>query len=776
LDTQTEEFTVVGVGDMSGDVFGNGMLLSEHIRLVAAFDHRHIFVDPEPDAATSYVERRRLFELPGSSWGDYDESLVSTGGMIIDRAAKSVTLTAPMVAALGLRAGTKTMTPAELMKAILLAPVDLLWNGGIGTYVKAKTESNGEIGDRANDAIRVNGADLRCTVIGEGGNLGMSQLGRIEAALAGVRVNTDAIDNSAGVDTSDHEVNIKILLTQLTRSGEMTMKRRNTLLASMTDDVAEQVLRDNYEQNVLLGNARAQEHSMLAVHERLLHFLEEHGDLNRDLEFLPSDAEIGRRQKDGLGLMSPEFSVLVAYTKLFLKNKLINTTVPDDPWFDATLADYFPKALRTRYAEQIATHPLRREIITNAVVNSMVNRGGITFAFRSGEETGASPEQVARAYVVCREVFDLSGFVRRVEATDNVISTGAQTLLYLEFRRLLDRSVRWFLTSRPPVLDLAAEVARFRPGIAAYAERMPEVLVGSERTRLTRRARELQGKGIPEDLALTAASLLDAYSVLDCIEIAEDTGEQLGDVVGVYFATSNTFSIDAMLTRVSALPRDDRWDALARGALRDDLYAVLDNLARSVLEVSESRQTPEERLARWSERNADALTRAQGALGGIERLSHAGIAALSVALRTLRTVTKAGSSGAPTTVESSQTPRTSESRTATAATRKMAVAKQATTKTSGPVKKVAPVKKVTAKTTATATKATANTTGKKATAKKATAKTAKQETAKTAKQETAKQAPTKRATPAKTTTAKKATAKKATAKKATARRSAAKSA
>ncbi len=461
------------------------------------------------------------------------------------------------------------------MKAILQAPVDLLWNGGIGTYVKATSETNSEIGDRANDAIRVNGADLRCKVVGEGGNLGASQLGRIEAALAGVRVNTDAIDNSAGVDTSDHEVNIKILLTELTRSGELTMKRRNTLLASMTDDVAQQVLRDNYEQNVLLGNARAQQHEMLTVHERLIQFLEEHGDLDRGLEFLPSDAEISRRNKEGLGLVSPEFSVLVAYAKLYLKNQLIATSLPDDPWFAETLAGYFPKALRGKYADQIAAHPLRREIITNSVANSMVNRGGITFAYRAGEETGASPEQVARAYVVCREIFDLAGYVRQVEATDNVVTTAAQTALYLEFRRLIDRSVRWFLTSRPAVLDIAAEVARFRPGIEAYAARIPELLQGSERTRLLRRARDLQGKGVPEELALVAASLLDGYSLLDIIEIAEETGEQLGDVVGVYFLTSETFSIDAMLGRVTMLPRDDRWDAMARGALRDDLYAVL---------------------------------------------------------------------------------------------------------------------------------------------------------------------------------------------------------
>ena len=396
--------------------------------------------------------------------------------------------------------GTKSMTPADLMKAILLAPVDLLWNGGIGTYVKAAAETNSEIGDRANDAIRVNGRDLRCKVVGEGGNLGASQLGRIEAALAGVRVNTDAIDNSAGVDTSDHEVNIKILLTELTRSGELTTKRRNTLLASMTDEVAEQVLRDNYEQNVLLGNARAQQHGMLGVHERLIQFLEAEGDLDRSLEFLPSDAAIARRQKDGLGLTSPEFSVLVAYAKLYLKNQLITTSLPDDPWFAATLAEYFPKPLRTKYAAEIAAHPLRREIITNSVANSMVNRGGITFAYRAGEETGATPEQVARAYVVCREVFDLAGFVRRVEATDNVVSTAAQTALYLEFRRLIDRSVRWFLTSRPAALDIAAEVARFRPGIEAFSGRIGELLQGSERTRLQRRASELEGKGVPEEL------------------------------------------------------------------------------------------------------------------------------------------------------------------------------------------------------------------------------------------------------------------------------------
>jgi glutamate dehydrogenase len=646
VDTQAEDFTAVGVGDMSGDVFGNGMLLSKHIRLVAAFDHRHIFVDPNPDAATSYAERKRLFELPGSSWMDYDTSLISRGGGVFPRTAKSLEVTPEMAEVLGLRAGARSLTPAELMRAVLQAPVDLLWNGGIGTYVKASSEANAEIGDRANDGIRVNGANLRCRVVGEGGNLGMSQLGRIEAAFAGVRVNTDAIDNSAGVDTSDHEVNIKILLGDLTRSGELSMDRRNTLLHSMTDDVAAQVLRDNYEQNVLLGNARAQKHQMLSVHERLIQFLTEQGELDRALEFLPTDAEISRRLKDGLGLVSPEFAVLVAYTKLYLKEQLLATTLPEDPFFAETLADYFPAPLRRQYAEQIATHPLRREIITNSVVNSMVNRGGITFAYRAAEETGASPDQIARAYVVCREVFDLAHFVREVEATDNVVPTDAQTTLYLEFRRLLDRAVRWVLTNRPMEIDIAAEVARFRPGVKEFGPRIEQLLQGAERTRLQRRARELQAQDVPDDLALETASLLDQYSLLDCVQAAEETGEDLADVVAVYFRTSESFSIDAMLNRVTKLPRENRWDALARGALRDDLYAVLIALTRSVLEVSRRGTDPQSRLDEWFELNADALTRARAALGGIDRLSHPGIAALSVALRTLRTVTRPASSGA----------------------------------------------------------------------------------------------------------------------------------
>jgi glutamate dehydrogenase len=643
LDVQNTDFTAVGVGDMSGDVFGNGMLLSRHIRLVAAFDHRHIFLDPNPDAATSFVERQRLFELPRSSWADYDTSLLSEGGAVIARSAKSVRISQPVALALGLPAGTVAMTPAQLMKAILTAPVDLLWNGGIGTYVKASFEVESDVGDRANDAIRVDGNALRVTVIGEGGNLGCTQLGRIEASLAGVHVNTDAIDNSAGVDTSDHEVNIKILLNAMTREGDMTLKQRNTLLASMTEDIARQVLRDNYEQNTLLGNARAQEHAMLPVHRRLIHWLEDRGELDRALEFLPGDSEIGRRHEAGLGLTSPEFSVLVAYAKLALKKDLLLSALPDEPWFQSTLTKYFPNPIRENYQDKLASHPLRREIITNAVVNSMVNRGGMTFAFRASEETGATAEQVTRAFVVCREVFDMVGYFADVEALDNVLPTETQTALYLEFRRLLDRAVRWFLVNRPSTINVAAEVERFRAVVADLGPQMPTLLQGGERKRLVVRTKELEALGAPRDMALRAAGLLDQFALLDIVEISVDTQREATEVAPVYFATSEQFGIDTMLTRVTKLPRDDRWDSLARGALRYDLYAVLKALTTSVLDSSDASLAPDERTLAWSKANAESLTRANAALAGIQRLDNPGISALSVALRILRGVIRSGS-------------------------------------------------------------------------------------------------------------------------------------
>ena len=647
VDSQSEDFTVVGVGDMSGDVFGNGMLLSEHIRLVAAFDHRHVFIDPDPVAAQSFPERERLFDLPRSSWDDYDRSLISAGGGVFSRSLKSITLTPEMREALGLPDDATSMTPTELIHAILLAPVDLLWNGGIGTYVKASSEDHLSIGDRANDTIRVNGNELQVKVVGEGGNLGLSQLGRIEAALSGVRVNTDAIDNSAGVDTSDHEVNIKILLGDVVRHGDLTTEARNTLLKSMTDDVAEHVLRDNYEQNVLLGNARAQELSMVPVHQRLMNWLEGRGELDRGLEFLPTDAEIAKRASDGIGLKSPEFAVLVAYAKLALKKDILASDLPDDPYFEATLADYFPPPLREAYAAELGTHPLRREIVTNSVVNSMVNRGGITFAFRAQEEAAGTPEQVARAFIVCREVFDLRGHVEAVEALDNVLPTTVQTELYLEFRRLLDRAVRWLLEARPSRLDITTEVDRFAPVVAELTPRLRELLQGTERERVVDQTAKWEAAGVPGELAARAAVLLDSFSLLDVVDIASDLGHTPSDVAEVYFRMSERFGIDAMLTRVARLPRDDRWDALARGALRDDLYGVLEAFTRNAFEFEEDlngdgRVSAEERIEAWSKANAEAVERGASQLTGIRALEKPNIAALSVALRSLRSMVRSG--------------------------------------------------------------------------------------------------------------------------------------
>ncbi|MFZ5870325.1 MAG: NAD-glutamate dehydrogenase [Actinomycetota bacterium] len=643
VDTQTQDFTVVGIGDMSGDVFGNGMLLSEHIRLVAAFDHRHIFLDPNPDAAASFAERRRLFQLPRSSWADYDSSLISEGGGVYPRTAKSVPVSPQVAAALGLGSDVRKLTPAELMRAILEAPVDLLWNGGIGTYVKASAESHADVGDKANDAIRVDGRDLRVKVVGEGGNLGLTQRGRIEAARSGVRINTDAIDNSAGVDCSDHEVNIKILLDAIVADGDLTPKQRNRLLLDMTDDVAELVLRDNYEQNVLLGNARRQARNMLPVHQRFIRSLEADGKLDRALEYLPSDAEIAERIENRLGLTSPEFSVLVAYAKITLADALLGTRLPDDPWFQRVLRDYFPTLLVERYDDRLADHPLRREIVTTCLVNEIVNRGGITFAYRAMEETGAGADHVARAYAVCREIFGLHGYVRAVEALDAVVPTDVQTTLYLEFRRLLDRSTRWFLQNLRDDFDVAREIGRFGAVVERWRGRMGELLVGSEKERLTEQAERMMSQGVPEELAWRYAGLLDEFSLLDVVETASLDGADADEVARLYFVLSERYGADVMLRRIAELDRQNRWEALARGALRDDMYAAMEALTRSVLAQTEP-DDPLQRVLAWENGNAGQLARVKQTIEDVQRLEKGDLASLSVALRLLRGVIRSGSS------------------------------------------------------------------------------------------------------------------------------------
>jgi glutamate dehydrogenase len=644
-DTQAADFTVVGIGDMSGDVFGNGMLLSEHIRLVAAFDHRHIFLDPDPDPKISFAERRRLFDLPRSSWADYDPTLVSAGGGVHPRTAKSIPLSFEVRRALGIDESEAALAPADLIRRILTAPVDLLWNGGIGTYVKATDESHADVGDKANDAVRVDAAALRCQVVGEGGNLGFTQRGRVEYSLAGGRINTDAIDNSAGVDTSDREVNIKILVDAAVHTGALSATGRNALLGEMTDEVAALVLRDNYDQNVALGAARAQAHAMISVHRRLINDLESRGRLDRALEFLPGNEVLSERAAAGLGLTSPELAVVMAYVKIVLEDEITPTDLPDAPWLVDALVRYFPTPLRERFADGMADHPLCREIVTTQVVNDMVNRGGTTYVFRAVEETGVAPVDVTRAYLVAREVFGLGSLWSAIEALDTDVTTNTQTKLYLQIRRLLDRATRWLLQNRRHPLDIDAEIARFGPGVQRLMSRIPDLLVAGEADRLHADAADYVAAGVPEELALMIAGLLDSFSLLDIVEVSAGRTAPLDEVGRLYFVLSEHFHMDDLLHRIALLDRGDRWHSLARSALRYDLYAALSEFTGEVLDTT-SAGDAQGRIAEWERANASSLARVQNSLGELADETTYDLATLSVVLRQIRTMVRASASGA----------------------------------------------------------------------------------------------------------------------------------
>jgi glutamate dehydrogenase len=644
VDVQQEDFTVVGIGDMSGDVFGNGMLLSPHIKLVAAFDHRHIFIDPDPDPEASYEERKRLFGLPRSSWADYDGKLISPGGGVFPRSVKSIRLTPEIREALGISSDSAAMTPYELIHAALCAPVDLLWNGGIGTYVKSSLESNADVGDKANDALRADAAALRCKVIGEGGNLGVTQLGRIEFARSGGLVNTDFIDNSAGVDTSDHEVNIKILLDQVVRDGELTARQREKLLYGMTDEVASLVLRDNYDQNVVLAAARAQAPAMLHVHSRYLRKLEREGKLKRRLEFLPDDKALAERRQardargGDVGLSGPEFAVLLAYTKLTLEEDLLASTLPDEPYLADWLVDYFPTPLRERFRAYMDRHPLRREIVATRVANDLVNHGGITFAFRMNEETGASAPDIAQAFLVSREVFDMPRFWASVEELDHKVAEPTQIAMLLEARKLTERGTRWLLRNRRPPFDVRGTIDFFGEGAAKLAPSMPRLLVGRDLAGYEERRETFADLGVPSELADYVAMMVPAYSTFDIVEISYVTGRPVEEVAEVYFDLADRLQLSRLRERVIALPRGDRWKSMARSALRDDLYAAHAALTRDVLVMSESGASTEDRLAAWTDMNAAAVLRARQTLSEIWESDSFDLATLSVALQAIRTL------------------------------------------------------------------------------------------------------------------------------------------
>ncbi|RCW45116.1 glutamate dehydrogenase (NAD) [Halopolyspora algeriensis] len=647
-DTQHEDFTVVGIGDMGGDVFGNGMLLSEHIRLVAAFNHMHVFIDPDPDAASSFVERKRLFELPRSTWDDYDRSKISEGGGVWPRTVKSIPLSPQIRRALGISEDVEQLAPAELVKAILLAPVDLLWNGGIGTYVKASTQSHADVGDKTNDPVRVDGNRLRARVVGEGGNLGLTQLGRIEFAETGGKINTDALDNSAGVDCSDHEVNIKVLLDQLVSRGHLDGVQRNELLRDMTDEVAKLVLGDNYRQNRVLGISRSHASAMVGVHARQISELEKRNGLDRKLEALPTPEQFRELEKAGRGLTSPELATLLAHVKLSLKNEVLASELPEADAFARRLPDYFPEPLRNRHSDAIAQHPLRRQITTTLLVNEVVDGAGLSYAHRLAEEMSAGATDAVRAYAVVTRVYDLPALWREIDDLDTAIPTHVTDRMVLETRRLLDRASRWLLSNRPQPLAISAEINRFRPVVAELSAHVPDMLHGRAADNAAEEAEELVASGVPSDLARRIGALLNTYGLLDITEIAELAERDAGvstersprESAELYYALSEYFDIERMLVSVSGLERGNRWHSLARLALRDDFYASLRAITVDVLRTSTPADSPESKIEQWEQANASRLSRARATLEEVRRSGRHDLATLSVAARQLSSMVR----------------------------------------------------------------------------------------------------------------------------------------
>src|SRR4051812_17548247 len=641
VDVQTQEVTVVGVGDMSGDVFGNGMLLSEHLQLVAAFDHRHVFIDPTPDAAVSYAERRRLFELPRSSWADYDRALISAGGGVWPRTAKSVPVSEPMRIALGLADDVDALSPAELVRAVLLAPVDLLFNGGIGTYVKAASESALDVGDKANDAVRVDGGQLRVRVVGEGGNLGLTQRGRIEYALAGGRVNTDAIDNSAGVDTSDHEVNIKIALNRVVDEGRLDGVGRARLLGDMSDEVADAVLSDNYAQNAVLAGEVAAARSLLDAHRRYLRALELGGRLDRAVEALPDDRALTERRRDGQALTNPELCVLLAYAKIEVGDAVLHSGLPDDPALEELLDDYFPAPLRRRFPSALTSHPLRREIVATALSNRAVNTAGITGMFRLAEETGAPLAAVVRAHAVARAVFDVDRLWDASRDLDNRVPAGVQVHLRTEATRLAERATRWLLRvpelTAEPAASLGAVTDRFAAPVAVVRAGLSGWLLGADAEAYADRAAELRAAGVPPELAAEVAAAPVLPTALDLAMVAETTGAPIALAGQVSQCLAERLDLVPLRELVIGLPRDRRWESMARTTLRDDLATEQAALTADVLGLRTSDDDAAPALVgRWAESWDVTQQRSAVQLAELAGGDRHELAELLVAVRTLR--------------------------------------------------------------------------------------------------------------------------------------------
>ncbi|WP_237188385.1 NAD-glutamate dehydrogenase [Rothia nasimurium] len=648
IDCQSQEFTAVGIGDMSGDVFGNGLMRSRATRLVAAFDHRDIFLDPNPQAEIAFDERVRLYNLPRSSWQDYNPELISEGGGVYSRGAKSIPISEQVREVLGLGDDVTEMAPPELLSAILKAPVDLLYNGGIGTYVKGSAETHAAVGDKANDAIRVDGRDLRARIVGEGGNLGFTQLGRIEAARAGILLNTDAIDNSAGVETSDREVNIKILVDRLVTAGELTAEERAGFIEAQREEVGAQVLKTNREQNVLL---QAERHGVIPGVEayiRLIHDLEKNAGLNRAVEFLPTDEEIrARYEATGETLNGPELAVLAAYVKIHLTAELEKTDLADDPYLGRVLTDYFPPALVERFGDHLESHPLRKQIICTRVANEMVNLGGITHVFRAIEETGVGVDALARAFYVSRETFGIGNSARLHQELPASTPLDGWQAVIKDWQRMLDRLARWFAAERSVVVGtpIADMIERFKP-VAELIPSLKDYFSDDTRARVRAMRDQAEAWGLPEELIVNWIREFEAFALMDVVRTAEANGLSTEQVARVYYSVYDRFQVDTLLTTISKLPRNDRWETLARSSLRDGLYEIAALLALKVVQefgegVAAGTEDGDAAVERWvaahpvrMERVDTMLEEIQNAAPGADGRPR--LAVLQVALRTLR--------------------------------------------------------------------------------------------------------------------------------------------
>ncbi|MBB90318.1 MAG: NAD-glutamate dehydrogenase [Magnetovibrio sp.] len=639
-DIQNEDFTVVGVGDMSGDVFGNGMMLSKHIKLQGAFNHMHIFVDPDPDPAKTHAERVRLFNLGRSSWSDYDIKKISKGGGIYERSAKTIKLSPEARACFGL---TKdTVSPNELIQAMLRAPVDLLWFGGIGTYIKGQAESSTDVGDRANDAIRINGQDIQAKVVGEGANLGATQKGRIEYAMKGGRLNTDSIDNSAGVDCSDHEVNIKVLLGAVVAKGGLTEAQRNKLLARMTDEVGELVLKHNYNQTQAISSIQAKGAHTLDNQIRLMRLLEKRGLLERAVEFLPDDEQLSERAAQHKGLTRPELSVMIAYAKNWLYDELLKSDLPDDPFLLDEIVQYFPSDLRQKYLPEMKTHRLKREIIATRVTNSMVNRVGDTFVTEFMEKTGRQPAEIARAYTIAREVLRTRLIWAEIEALDNKVPTRAQTSMLADLNRLLEWVTLWFLRNGKKGLDIGAHVAEFGAGMAELADHISAVVPKHYIDDMKNRAKPYLDDGVPTGLAHKVAHLVNLYSAPDIVGLANRRKMDVREVAKVYFALGTRFRLGRLRAAASNLESEDHWQQLAVAALVEEVYSHQLALASNALDhLGKAGKDTDKAIAAWVVRNQAAVDQTEVLLNELWTTEVNDLSMVAVASRQLRALADA---------------------------------------------------------------------------------------------------------------------------------------